>query len=386
MKNILTSFLLFLLLAGVVFANRIIAKDSTPGGIYIVGPDVSPDSTDLTLLYYSPDAGSTLVIRDTLDWTLFPVFGIAADVTEGIVYLSRTSPANDGLWVSFDGGINWENRGDYHSGIPYSGNIAGEILMGIAMFSTDYGVSAFAGAGQGLPIPLNILFAGGGTEQGESYFINTGGWLYRGWEYADTFILMNRVTMFVTVGNLPGELWGIQGISNDSIFWSASHGSTFTFLLPVPMSLYIDYLEPDQWDFIRGYISGSLFICRADYDTWFRGGFIKICYTENFGDTFVCVTHDASGVRFDTILKVNEIKAEPRDYSINAYPNPFNSTIIITVNKPTIIEIFDISGKCVHESSEKNNYFEWTPNNLPGGIYLIKVVDSCEMKKIIYLR
>ena len=110
MKKIL---FLLLILAICSFANRIIAKDSTPGGIYIVGPDVSPDSTDLTLLYYSPDAGSTLVIRDTLDWLYFPLNGSAADVTDGIVYLATTGSYEGVILPSYDQwvvGHKWDTK------------------------------------------------------------------------------------------------------------------------------------------------------------------------------------------------------------------------------------------------------------------------------------
>jgi len=83
------------------FANYVIARDFTPGGIYIVGLDVSPDSTDLTLLYYSPDAGPThqhLAVRDTSDWAGLGGIGeIAVDKTTNVVYLSRTDPIDDRL-------------------------------------------------------------------------------------------------------------------------------------------------------------------------------------------------------------------------------------------------------------------------------------------------
>ena len=65
MRNTLLILLAFISLT---FANRIVAKGWSPGELFIVGPDVSPDSSEHTFLYYSPDGGNTLEIRDTLDW------------------------------------------------------------------------------------------------------------------------------------------------------------------------------------------------------------------------------------------------------------------------------------------------------------------------------
>jgi len=418
MKKILTSFLIFLLLAGVAFANRIIAKDSTPRGIYIVGPDVSPDSTDLTLLYYSPDAGSTLVIRDTLDWVFFPLDGIATDVTDEIVYLVRTGPADDGMWVSNDGGYTWIHHSGYPQSIPYSGNIAGEILMGIGVFSTDYGVSAFAGEGRGLHLTSSIVTFGGGTEPGESYFFEANGYIWRGWNYADTFAIMDSIQpLYITAGSLPGELWGYHPL-NDSLYYSANHGSTFTELTPAPILPDGEYYN--EWGFIRGNLSGFLFVAKSDYN-WhefegIRGGNLTICYTTNFADTFICINHDATGVSIEVVLDITESKLKPIENTINAYPNPFNSSCAISAPEGAKVEIFDLRGRLVTPSSdaarhllpmgEGNNPlplgeggstvssrvrgFIWQPSeSISSGIYLIRATTKdglTETKRIIYLR
>ena len=103
MPNKIKIICLVLCLVAIVFANRIIAKDSSPGGIYIIGPDVSPDSASYDLLYYSQDAGTTLVIRDTLLFPGMPPIpdvldynGIAADCSVGIVYVG--TDIHDGLF------------------------------------------------------------------------------------------------------------------------------------------------------------------------------------------------------------------------------------------------------------------------------------------------
>ncbi len=370
-------FFLLLILVALSWANRIIAKDSTPGGIYIVGPDVSPDSTDLTLLYYSPDAGTTLVLKDTLNWGA--VKGIAADLIDGIVYIARRDFVSDGLWISLDSGKTWENRGDYYRSVPYSGNTAGEILIGSWIFSTDFGFSATIGERLGLPLPCDVYWRGGGTEPGESYIIDYNGILYKGWDYADTFIMIDTIGLInITVGTQPGELWAI---SSTNLLFSSNHGSTFVEVSSLPI-LFTDFIRGENW--------GSLFICHTHYNEipmeGIFGGTIIICYTDNYGDEYICCSHDADGVRIEVISDIIKSKNTLNDFKLIAYPNPFNSSISIETTTPTQIEIFNISGKIVFKSDEKTINSIWEPDGLPGGVYLIKAQKNKAIKKIIYLK
>ncbi|MFP4460559.1 MAG: hypothetical protein ACLFSQ_13345, partial [Candidatus Zixiibacteriota bacterium] len=69
-KLIFLAILMFVPIA--INANTVIAKERAPSnGLYIIGPDISPDSTGHLFLYYSPDGGHTLEVRNTLDWIEF---------------------------------------------------------------------------------------------------------------------------------------------------------------------------------------------------------------------------------------------------------------------------------------------------------------------------
>ncbi len=365
------SIIIIFCLVTIAFA-RIIAKDSTPGGIYIIGPDVSPDSTDLTLLYYSPDAGTTLIIRDTLDW--IEPMGIAADCSLGIVYMSNVYYFY-GVYFSSDSGRTWEHRGDYGSAELYNCDTTGALIVGYPFFSFDYGFTVRYGERIGIPTmadrePYSL---GGGLLAGEVYYVSVTGKLFYSWCYADTFEQIDstgRIT--ITAGNLPGELWAING---STLMFSEDHGTTFTDICTIPIPFGA---------FIRGKEPGELFMCHIEYNEipmeGIFGGTIRICHTDNYGENFNCLTHSAESTKiFEGVSKSPAIE-------IKAFPNPFNSVVTIKANEPTRIQIISTTGRCIFDSDKISSSFKWKPEDISSSIYLIKDVESNITKKIIYIR
>ena len=354
---------------------------------YIIGPDVSPDSTDSYFLYYSPDAGTTLISRTTL-WN--DVTCIATDPTPGIIYAARFDDFHGpGIYFSSDSGRTWENRGDYYAYCLFSGSTVGEVIFSPSKISLDFGYTLRYGALVGVEegdFELWRLSICGGTLPGEIYYISNSFNLLYSWCYADTYIDVNDFVGYITAGVFSGELWAYSPIT-DSLYYSADHGSTLTNLTPVPISEPESYELYDAWDFVRGYNKpGSLFLVRTKYYYFLEGGEITICHTENFGDTFVCITHNASGVDIEVVSDIVEVKMEPKKYSINAFPNPFNSTITIKTEPPSNIQIFNLKGNCVFETDEKITEIDWTPTILSAGIYIVKSVDSNQTRKILFVK
>ncbi len=88
-------------------------------------------------------------------------------------------------------------------------------------------------------------------------------------------------------------------------------------------------------------------------------------------------------------LSIGEEKL-PNKIDLYAYPNPFNSTMVIVAPKGAKIEIFDISGRCVKAEllSDLSPYI-WRPGELHGsGIYLVRATSENEslMKRVVYLK
>ncbi len=75
---------------------------------------------------------------------------------------------------------------------------------------------------------------------------------------------------------------------------------------------------------------------------------------------------------------------------IQAYPNPFNGTVSISVpNGYDLLRIYNVSGKVVHTETVIRGGIRWQPREgLPSGIYIAKVSGSnkTQMTKLIYIK
>jgi len=106
-----------------------------------------------------------------------------------------------------------------------------------------------------------------------------------------------------------------------------------------------------------------------------------------------------------TDIGVSEITTTPSAYEIRAYPNPFNSSVTISISgecdTPLRIEIYDVAGRKIVESppaplikgraeqSEAGGLFVWTPEkSLGSGVYLLRACygEEPSITKIIYLK
>jgi hypothetical protein len=100
-----------------------------------------------------------------------------------------------------------------------------------------------------------------------------------------------------------------------------------------------------------------------------------------------------------TDIKIEQA-ISPQNYSIDAFPNPFNGSITIKfqINSEEIVEmkIFDVMGRLVtalDNQDFRNNKVIWNAHNqssydLSSGIYFftIRTKDNLYSKKLIYLK
>jgi len=80
-------------------------------------------------------------------------------------------------------------------------------------------------------------------------------------------------------------------------------------------------------------------------------------------------------------------KAIPNTMSISSYPNPFNSSCCIDVNRDSEIEILDTKGRVIYRS--KDSHFIWKPDrNIRSGIYFVRARNGevSITKRIVYLK
>lgn len=109
-----------------------------------------------------------------------------------------------------------------------------------------------------------------------------------------------------------------------------------------------------------------------------------------------CEAISVSGDLIDSFSVSSALKATdavPEQFEMNAYPNPFNSSVIISVGAlPANIEIFDLLGNCIWNRTIPRSApveMVWTPEKtVPSGIYLVRAtVDEKSLsKRIVYLK
>ena len=360
MKRVILFLLIFVVLS---FANRIIAKDSTPGGIYIIGPDVSPDSSSHAILYYSPDGGYTLEIRDTLD--CIEADYIAVDFDDSIVYIHSIIPPRR-FSVSFDGGQTWEvhdspiGYDNIKAGV-YPGRISASVWV-----SEDYGFSWINHSGIG--------WSGGWAfdyEQGIGnifYIESNSGILHISYDLCETLSVVCTldVPIFLVRGVFEGELYGIQ---NYHIIYSSDSGFHWdtTGLTPY---FSIDTLGLGDWEIVQGFYPGELFLVSTvynwDYYWGIRGGIIEFWKSVDYGYTWELIARHEAGISESNITKRNKIEI---------YPNPFTEFI----NSNELITIIDISGREIASGQGKISL-----SNFPPGLYFaIARIDNKQISRKI---
>ncbi|MBN2541378.1 T9SS type A sorting domain-containing protein [bacterium] len=105
---------------------------------------------------------------------------------------------------------------------------------------------------------------------------------------------------------------------------------------------------------------------------------------------------------YNSEVGIAEVPRTPRAFSAGAYPNPFNSTVYITIESGETdlkqspeITIFDISGKLVFSATqitrgEQSCYrIPWTPEkNLSAGIYFVRasIGSNFITQKLLYVK
>jgi len=184
--------------------------------------------------------------------------------------------------------------------------------------------------------------------------------------------------------------------------------------IPVVVIEYSMRGADGPWSMIADSIANSgLFIWNVpDMDTTSHDCYIRI---SEYGLRRVSDMSDARFTILD-VSNVSEIPNIPKDIAILVYPNPFNSSVTITVGAsftPAWIEVFDMTGRIIAEIPA-NSYlkaqhtapvsdrarsipinFIWTPDeNIESGLYLIRArfdnIDgynnSSLVSRIIYLK
>ncbi len=120
------------------------------------------------------------------------------------------------------------------------------------------------------------------------------------------------------------------------------------------------------------------------------------------GDILYCATvHEQPQhlalVRIDSngnyVVNMDYTEPVPPSFRISAYPNPFSSEITIkTQGLPAIdskLLIYNIRGQLLDTIELRDNTVNWTPRDMPSGIYILNLVgdgDILARKRISYIK
>ena len=320
-------FLAFLLILPVfLFGNTVIAKERAPSnGLYIIGPDISPDSTEHLFLYYSPDGGHTLEVRNRLDWIEFR--NIAADYADSIVYVQNTTTT----YHSENMGLVFTPRGDGESRANIrAGTFRGYVLTGGGLLSYNYCLSwhrpTVVGwfGDWGGEAELGIIYNIG-------YILNTDGILFYSENQFDTLEPVYDFSENVRIfrGVQAGELYAEKA---DTIFYSTDHGNSFTYVGRIPPAT-----EFHKHEIIAGNTTGELFAATY-FRNWiereyvYKGGHLEIWHSTDYGTTWDIVRSYHASVH-ENVQNVDNPELYQR-----------TGNTIVTSNHTFL---FDINGKLV---------------------------------------
>ncbi len=161
---------------------------------------------------------------------------------------------------------------------------------------------------------------------------------------------------------------------------------------PESRSLFINnnHLFVASWQ--RGlYIYNIMDRAHPAAEGYFESNCYSVAADDNYiyipcnGDTLLVLAFDATPVGGD------DVPLPSRPSALRAYPNPFNSTTMISMKdtERAEIAIYDIHGRLVAELRAENGRALWSAAGQTSGIYFAKIADGhseADVVKLIYLK
>lgn len=120
-----------------------------------------------------------------------------------------------------------------------------------------------------------------------------------------------------------------------------------------------------------------------------------ITFISTSNDASWVVSTDSNGNTDGIATSIHREISNPRDFTLNVYPNPFNGGLKILSpngNHTGILKIYNMAGRLVDHFElnfrDDSQYIIWTPRNNSSGVYLLEYSSNNEryLKKVVYLK
>jgi hypothetical protein len=373
MKNLIITTIILIAILPLHADNydRQLARDSLPGSIYFVGPDVSADSLNQTYLYYSPDTGQTLHIRRTYDgdYAMHNI-EVAADLQSGTVYFTDSESWE--MFISRNFGTTWTTGGREAVRVA-SGSFISELAITVRQWSTDFGETFVLGACSGWP--GGSYYYSTANQPGMCWGLNADGNIYTTTDYGDTFDTLAPAPDYGPIrrGHEDNEAFivGMDYIDYETIYYSFDACTTFeegvSFELP-GVSRTVDGMTAVD----RGWQQQEILALHFDfyfsgYPPILSGGNIRIFISTTAGETWRLVAYHSSDEESIHENPSNDILSRNKIEITGSY---------ISSNEE--IYLFNIQGKLIKSGQRISR------SVLENGLYIAKT--KSDSKKIINIK
>jgi|GEM_PF-1196254 len=388
MKSRMLSPMLMLLWGMEVYGSvQMIVCGNEPREIYFIG--IHPTRNGYPVLYYSPNGGEDLEMRDTTDIEFSFYGSLMADAADSTFYrvISHWDPY-PGQLVSTDGGRNWVFVDSAEFTTAYAaGVIPGEVYRRLHLppwysrleRSEAYGAGYSACTCSGYPDSLTVYSLALGVDSGEVYIWGSFGNLYYSENYAEDFVFLgdlyttwgiNPWTDIVN-GAEPGEIYVLD--YDPKIIWRVTH-------FGADAEIIADF--PPMYTFWAGGIAttsqpGELYFLAEDAGGE-PGGPMHIYHTTDYFQTYTLYEHniEPNGVGQGTELH------PPAIGDLRVFPNPANEALNISyeiaISGNVEIIMFNIIGQEVWSkemgAQPPGEYlYLYSANRLTSGVYLLQL-------------
>ncbi|MDP8288534.1 MAG: T9SS type A sorting domain-containing protein, partial [Candidatus Electryonea clarkiae] len=185
-------------------------------------------------------------------------------------------------------------------------------------------------------------------------------------------------------GYEPGEYYMADNgdLVNTIFYCSLDTGRTWTESGNSPINIYTD----GGFDVASGWMEGELFLSWGCIDYWVDSTYFGLYHSTDYGETWELVHRMEDSEPENPEDVVERVSKFPSNYSIQAYPNPTNSSITIQLPENTTGKLYmhNNAGRLVLSQQINTGSIRYHIDltNLPSGSYWLQYKNQTTMNSV----